>query len=221
MYFLKSTLLFTLTLWAFRSKKETERLFRLHKTPYKRTEGEPQTVSEISMGEVDSSLSSNLDSSENELSETDESMDTDSVGVASISSDGSEHEQPYERQPRRTHDSQAEKISSNKTVSRLPIKLPDGQILPVGVRVSSIASETEDEEEETVKHHPITDAPRSNIAGARFGRAAVADIIRIASRKERIQVAREQIAGICQEILSEPENGVSPFSYRENFADKT
>jgi nucleolar complex protein 3 len=210
--FLKSTLPFTLILWAFRSKKETERLFRLHKTPYKRTEGESQAAS----GEVDSSLSSNSDILENELSETDESMDTDSVGVASTSSDGSEHEQPYERQPRRT---QAEKISSNKTVSRLPIKLPDGQILPVGVRVSSIASETEDEEEETVKHRPITDVPRSNIAGTRFGRAAVADIIRIVSRKERIQVAREQIADICQEILSEPENGVSLFSYRENFAD--
>ena len=44
--------------------------------------------------------------------------------------------------------------------------------------------------------------------GARFGRPAVVDVIGQRSRKARIQGAKEQIAGLCQEILGDPENSV-------------
>lgn len=54
--------------------------------------------------------------------------------------------------------------------------------------------------------------------GARFGRPAVIDIIGNKSRTARIQGAKDQIAGICQEIIADPENSVrflfwTPFMY--------
>lgn len=119
-----------------------------------------------------------------------------------------EEEQPYERMPRSNH----EKLKGNdgepkrKAIARLPIKLPNGQIQQIGIREGSIETSSEEEEVDQVKgaRHP----PKSNIAGSRFGRTALADVVRIKSKKERLTAAKEQIAAICQDILAEPENGV-------------
>ena len=74
----------------------------------------------------------------------------------------------------------------------------------------------EEEEEESEEEEP--EAPQDSFkvedvsTGARFGRPAVVDVIMMKSRKARIQAAKEQIAGICQEIVSDPENSVRSIS---------
>lgn len=68
------------------------------------------------------------------------------------------------------------------------------------------------DEEEDLKHQPEVRV-EDITTGARFGRAAIADIISQPSRKRRVEAAKEQIADICQEILAEPENGVRGSSY--------
>jgi nucleolar complex protein 3 len=94
-------------------------------------------------------------------------------------------------------------------VSRLPIKLPSGQIQQTGVREGSAQSDEDMEEDADTLSQNHAKPIKRDFAGTRFGRASVADVIRIASRPDRIQSAKEQIAGICQDIMSEPENGVS------------
>ena len=104
-------------------------------------------------------------------------------------------------------------FENKPAVKRLPIKLANGHIRQTGVHVSAlqhIHSEVENErqqpdEEEFQKPTRVEDVS----TGARFGRAAVVDVVGIQAKKERIQCAKEQIAGICQEVLSDPENNVS------------
>ena len=102
-------------------------------------------------------------------------------------------------------------------IPRLPIKLANGQIEKYGEREGSIKTSTasdlsEGEEEE---EQPLP-KPRNDVAtGARFGRPAVADILTTKSRKLRVQAAKEQIAGICQDIIAEPENGVSKSAHAD------
>ena len=101
--------------------------------------------------------------------------------------------------------------TKRKVISRLPIKLANGRVEKTGEREGSVetptasdSSEGEEEEERPLPH------PRNDVAtGARFGRPAVADILMTKSRRLRVQTAKEQIAGICQDIIAEPENGVS------------
>jgi nucleolar complex protein 3 len=127
-----------------------------------------------------------------------------SEASAPSSLEDSDEEQSYERRPRVI----ANKGEANrKLVPRLPIKLPGGQVQQTGVREGSV--ESDEESDNTLQHAEMQESPRRNVAGARFGRAAVADILRIKSRAGRLQAAKEQIAGICQEILSEPEQSVS------------
>jgi nucleolar complex protein 3 len=123
----------------------------------------------------------------------------------------SEEEQPYERMPRSNQDKSMDSEPRRKTIARLPIKLASGQIQQTGIREGSIELSSEEEEEEPHRVKQIPKPPRSNIAGPRFGRAALTDIIQIKSREERLTVAKDQIAGICQDILAEPENGVRGF----------
>jgi nucleolar complex protein 3 len=95
-------------------------------------------------------------------------------------------------------------------IQRLPVKLPGGKVKFIGSRegaghTSDDTSEESDEERKEV--HPIK--PVDDVStGARFGRAAVVDIIGMKDKVTRIAAAKEQIAGICQDILSDPENGV-------------
>jgi nucleolar complex protein 3 len=72
-------------------------------------------------------------------------------------------------------------------------------------------SEEESEEEVPPEQWPEPEPTREDITtGARFGRLSVIDVISHPSRKVRIQNAKEQIANICQEIVTDPENSVSP-----------
>lgn len=115
---------------------------------------------------------------------------------------------PYEtapRIPRRSWDPE-----DKPAIKRLPIKLADGRIHETGVHFSALKNkqQSEDEDEQETEF-PETTRVEDVSTGARFGRAAVTAVVGIQSRKERIQKAKEQIAEICQEIISDPENNVS------------
>jgi nucleolar complex protein 3 len=114
---------------------------------------------------------------------------------------------PYETAPRILHPSWE---SKGELVQRLPIKLSDGRIQPIGSKVITTAEIEDDEsvEESSLGEHKVDQQVEDVSTGARFGRPAVVDIIGNKSRKARIQGAKEQIASICQEIVSEPENSV-------------
>lgn len=123
----------------------------------------------------------------------------------------SDEEQPYELQSRTQTITKEMANTNRKVIPRLPIKLANGQIEKTGEREGSVetptASDSSGGEEEEERPLP---QPRNDVAtGARFGRPAVADILTTKSRKLRVQAAKEQIAGICQDIIAEPENGVS------------
>ncbi len=124
---------------------------------------------------------------------------------------GSDVDMPYELIPRKRRRSSNEDDDNRiKKVMGLPIKLPNGTIqksTKVSIMPDSEPSEDEEEEEDTKYQEPEVQS-RDITTGARFGRAAVVDIISQPSRKRRIEAAKEQIAGICQDILAEPENGV-------------
>jgi nucleolar complex protein 3 len=117
-------------------------------------------------------------------------------------------EMPYEILPRR-HDSKREVFE--RKMKALPIKLADGKIKDTGLKVvTNVSTEEElssDESEVIDEVEPVEDIS----TGARFGRLAVVDILQTKSRKQKIELAKEQIAGICQDILADPENSVSPY----------
>jgi nucleolar complex protein 3 len=175
----------------------------LNKIPYKTREVKAEPHAGDSSGDNSGDWSSGveeLDSEDgvNEISEGDDS----SASSHSVLED-SDEEQSYERRPRVDARKGGAKHNS---IPRLPIKLPGGQVQQTGVREALV--ESDEESDDATQHAELQELPRRNVTGARFGRAAVADIIRIKSRVERLQAAKEQIAGICQEILSEPEQSV-------------
>jgi nucleolar complex protein 3 len=122
---------------------------------------------------------------------------------------GSDAEMSYEAVPRQTQPSWSER---EVVIDRLPIKLRDGKIQRTGPKlVVQARSKDESEEEAPPERLPEPEPAREDITtGARFGRLSVIDVISHPSRKVRIQIAKEQIAGICQEIVADPENSVSP-----------
>ena len=100
-----------------------------------------------------------------------------------------------------------------KGIERLPIKLADGRIQKSGNKVFLDDSEESGLDSDTESAgHQAQNVPQLKVedvsTGARFGRPAVVDVIGQKSRKARIQGAKEQIAGICQDILGDPENSV-------------
>lgn len=100
-----------------------------------------------------------------------------------------------------------------REVQRLPIKLPGGQLKSTGQRtVLTDESESEESEGESEVGPPPTIQVEDGSTGARFGRPAVASVLKTSSRKQRVLLAKEQIAGICNEILADPENSVRPLS---------
>lgn len=121
----------------------------------------------------------------------------------------SDTEMPYERVPRLST------MSAPKTrrhIPGLPIKLSDGR-LQASEKVTTAPALTGDDEdtEGSVRSlSPPAVLPRvEDVAtGARFGRRAVADVIGNSSRKARIHGAKDQIASICQDIITDPENSV-------------
>ena len=116
---------------------------------------------------------------------------------------------PYELMPRKRRPSWEPEEKKEKGVERLPIKLTDGRLLKSGEKVVLDADESEEDDDESEEEEYVPEQKVEDVStGARFGRPAVVDVIGNKSRKARIQGAKEQIAGICQEIVADPENSV-------------
>jgi nucleolar complex protein 3 len=152
--------------------------------------------------EVDSGLSEDAASEEDEPPESDEHRPR-----AKRAGKDSDAEMSYEAAPRRRRPSWSE---GESVIDRLPIKLLDGQIQRTGYRPVVKAQSVEESEEENTPQGVLEpEPPREDITtGARFGRLSVFDVIGNKSKKLRIQLAKEQIANICQEIVADPENSV-------------
>ncbi|KAH9854145.1 nucleolar complex-associated protein 3 [Lenzites betulinus] len=206
-----------------RSKKETERLRQLNKPVRKPVEDDLPSIHSHDEDEDDwSSGASDLE----DVSEGDDLSLSDDVSEAESSTapadkrrrkrkeDSDEEEMSFEMQPRKRRPSWEPESDKEKGIERLPIKLADGRIQKSGNKVfldddedSGLESDEESEDgqaAEAAQRHRVEDVS----TGARFGRPAVIDVISQKSRKARIQGAKEQIAGLCQEILGDPENSL-------------
>lgn len=133
----------------------------------------------------------------------------DEMNVSRLELD-SDAEMPYEQLPHKRYTSWSDEgETQTKKIKGLPIKLPDGTIRKSAkVLIMSDPEQSSDESEKEV----LLRKPETNVeditTGARFGRAAIANIITKSSQRERVEAAKEQIASICQEILAGPENSV-------------
>ena len=190
-----------------RSKSETNRLRKLANADYRRVyqEDDLPSISSHSGDESEwsSALGDEVDSAEEGSYATPPLADSD-------------EEQPYEVQPRTQTITKAVHKAKRKVIPRLPIKLANGLIEKTGEREGTVEEPTtSDTSEGEEKQEKIPPQPRNDVAtGARFGRPAIVDILTTKSRKLRVQAAKEQIAGICQDIIAEPENGVSKTDLR-------
>lgn len=127
-------------------------------------------------------------------------------------SEDSDVEMPYETAPRPRRPSWDE--DSDDEVQRLPIKLLDGQVKNVGVKLRRTREESSEESDDNETAKEPTPEPREDATlGGRFGRRSVVDVVTTKSRKERIHAAKEQIASICQEIVGDPEDSVRCFCF--------
>ena len=185
-----------------RSKRETQKLHQLNK-PVR----VPQTFDDIT------SLNSNNDEEEehdwssniqdDDLDDSDDRQSTSPTeGHSSYDSDA---EMPYEAVPRKLPSEW--KTSQGTEVRALPIKLVDGRIKDTGVKLVLNEAEVESDSDGSDKSEER--AVEDVSTGARFGRPAVLNILQTKSRGKRVEMAKEQIASICQEILADPENSVS------------
>ena len=153
----------------------------------------------------DGSRDSEIESHQPDESEGDESLPDTNSAI----SENSDDEMPYETA---AHIRRHLWDSPKSEVQRLPIKLPDGRIKGIGTKVITtktvvVHSEDEDntsEPEFKSEPHRVEDVS----TGARFGRFSVVDVLQTKSRKRRVEMAKVQIAGICQDILADPESSV-------------
>jgi nucleolar complex protein 3 len=190
-----------LTSKTIRSKKEVHRLHELSK---------PQRELPVrdSLPPVDSH-SEDEDGWNSDLDSEDSGNLMSDLGESTNDTLDSDQEMSYEAVPREQQP--ADRNTEPKGILRLPIKLADGRIQNAGQAHLHALIDSEESSSEEEEQEPIPTAPLKTedvATGARFGRAAVIDIITIKSRKSRIQAAKTQIAGICQDILAEPEDSV-------------
>ena len=140
-------------------------------------------------------------------SELDDSDDNESLSDTTSISENSDDEMPYETS---AHTRRHLWNSPKSEVQRLPIKLPDGRIKGIGTK--AITTRTVSSEDEDSMSGPESEPEPTKVedvsTGARFGRASVVDVLQTKSRRHRIEMAKVQIAGICQDILADPENSV-------------
>ena len=193
-----------------RSKKEIIRLHSLNKPARKAVEDDLPSI-DSDGGDEEESWSSGIEDLPH--SQPDSTSDAFLDGDASVSASGSsldsDAEMPYEMAPRKRRPSW-DSVEENK-IHHLPTKLADGQIKNSAIKPTAVVSAEKDEGNEDPdlgeqeERYRVEDVS----TGARFGRPAVIDVISSSSRKARIQGAKDQIAGICQEITSDPENSVS------------
>lgn len=199
-----------------RSKKETDRLHRLNKP--KRATHDDDLPSIDSHDEDEGSWSSGL---ENSLGSSDDGGDDipsedDSGGD---DSDDDDAEMSYEKAPRKRRPEW--EPTKTEGVQGLPIKLADGRVRQTGTKVATapVVIPDEDTSEEEVEEEDSRTKRMDDVStGARFGRPAVVDVVGNKSQSARIHGAKEQIAGICQEIVADPENSVRITS-SEHFAE--
>nr|GAT58714.1 predicted protein [Mycena chlorophos] len=179
-----------------RSKKETERLHRLHK-PVRKAPSLDDLPSIDSHDEEEQEWSSDLPSEGGESG-----IDSD---ADNSDADDSDAEMPYEAAPRRKPSWEA---PAAQEIHGLPIKLADGRIQKTGIKLTQL-SESEDTGDDHDEQDSVVEGPRDDVAtGARFGRPAVVDVIANKSRTARIQGAKDQIATICQDIMADPESSL-------------
>ena len=186
-----------------RSKKETLRLHRLNKPIRQPVKEELPDISSHSEdeGEWSSDIASDGYGDMSSQGGRDEDL-----------SENSDTEMPYEATLRPRRPSWDE--DSNDEVQRLPIKLLDGQVKNVGVKLRKIREgPPEENEEEEAAKEPAPEPREDASLGSRLGRRSVVDVVTTGSRKERIHAAKEQIASICQEIVGDPEDGVRCFYF--------
>ncbi|KAF8333993.1 nucleolar complex-associated protein 3 [Cantharellus anzutake] len=133
----------------------------------------------------------------------------------SSTSEDDDLEQWYEVNRRPQLDS---KMKEELGPERLPVKLADGTIQPRG-HLPPPPPESDSESDDEMKGR-MENLPRiEDVAtGARFGRPAVTSVIGTKSKKARIQLAKEQIASICQDIVSDPENSLGLLRRLASFA---
>ncbi|TDL27539.1 nucleolar complex-associated protein 3 [Rickenella mellea] len=195
-----------------KSKKEIARLHQFTKPLRKAAPGDDLPPVD-SHSEDEEQWSSGLDASNMSACRPDESEDSDSdISTSSDVSLDSDDEMPYEVHPRnRLKD--REEVQDTR-IQGLPIKLADGRIQQSGVKIVSKRHESDqdnsgDEHDEVEAGELETERKVEDVStGARFGRPAVVDVVMTKSRKARIDAAKEQIASICQEIISDPENSL-------------
>jgi nucleolar complex protein 3 len=197
----------------FRSKKEIVRLHQINKPariplddnlPPIHSHGEDEDSSNSGSDIGDISIPDSASDSANSCSPTLDELDSDA-------------EMPYEAEPRKRHSSWDSDVDHN--IPHLPTKLADGRIQKSTSEPTLVFPAEKhggDETDDDAGYNDEDSAARDErycvedvSTGARFGRPAVVDVIRNTSRKTRIQGAKEQIAGICQEIIADPENSVS------------
>jgi nucleolar complex protein 3 len=160
-----------------------------------------------SLNSDDESWDSELPEDMSDVSGDEVSNENDDDDAFSNASDDSNEEMPYETAPRK----QRVEPDGPTEVQRLPIKLANGQLLKTGtktVSTKSVAVSEESSEDEEEEEEEETERVEDVATGARFGRPAVVDVLQTKSRRQRIEMAKEQIAGICQEIMADPENSV-------------
>ena len=197
---------------AYRSKKETDRLHRLSKPTRQRRPADDDDLPSIESHSGDEdSWDSVIDSDAPDVSDSldgdGDLSEADSVGFSD-----SDAEMPYETMPRKRRPSWD--AEADPGIERLPIKLSDGRIQKSGAKIAisrrpALEDSGSEEKEEDAREQRAAPIRDDVATGARFGRPAVVDVVGIKSRKARLQGAKEQIAGICQEILADPENSVS------------
>jgi nucleolar complex protein 3 len=125
-------------------------------------------------------------------------------------SENSDLEMPYETAPRQRRPSWGE--DSENELQRLPIKLLDGRVKNVGLKLRENRDESPEDNDEEEASKRATPEPREDATlGNRHGRRSVVDVVSTISRKKRIHAAQEQIANICQEVVGDPEDGVRFF----------
>ena len=180
-----------------RSKKETLRLHKLNKPIQQPAKDNLPNISSHSEDESEWSSSIGSDDFEEGSSQ---------AGAREEFSEDSDVEMPYETVPRPRRPSWDEHPDGE--VQRLPIKLSDGQVKSVGVKLRRAREELSEESDEETIDDPAPEPREDATLGRRFGRHSIVDVVTIESRKERIHAAKEQIAGICQEIVGDPEDSV-------------
>ncbi|KAI0082699.1 nucleolar complex-associated protein 3 [Panus rudis PR-1116 ss-1] len=204
-----------------KSKKEIRKLHEQHKPVRAQVKDDLPSIDSQDEDEDEDDWSSGFGSDANaNLSMSEAEDDLESDGASSSSErpkrrkgpqeNASDAEMEYEAVPRRRQpewDSESEK---DEGIERLPIKLADGRVQKTKDKVylpreASAEDESSESEEEHEQPRPVVEDVST---GARFGRPAVIDVIGQKSRKKRVQLAKEQIASICQEIVADPENSL-------------